>query len=648
MKNYCLLITFIFYIFNFTYAQEELVWGEIPKEHLSLKACPFESDAAAMVLIDRGIIEFSHSDRWFVALKRHKRIKIFDKSANSQGNFKIRYYYKDKVKELKAQVISKDGRVTEISRDQIFKEKVSKYYKSINFALPNVQEGSIIEVKYKLEKPRISDLYEWYFQDDIPVLKSDLTAFIPKLFDYVYLFQGANKPVSESDLLTDRKFGNFFTAVNKINLSMEYIPSIKEEAFITTMDDYKNRVRFQLSTYQTSDGFVKTYMNSWEEVCEELYVHSKFGKRLRDKMNFNKAKNALQGKYPGLSSMSPLEKMNKIYSFVQNSISWDEYMGFLATDKLDQVFERKTGSIAEINLLLTALLKANDLESSPILVSTREHGRYMQLYPILDQFNYLISSVTIDGKFHVLDACDKYNPAGILPRKALNGSGFLIDGKKGKWVEFPVFKDKEKYFVNGVMDAEGNIEVDYSVSQENYSAIAARKELKDLGKEKFVNKIEENFNDSDIEESSFENVDDKNLPLKSNHKFTLDNAMTITGDLAYFSPIFKKSFSESPFKLKERTYPVDIAYPFKEQSVMILTIPDNFEVEELPKSTRYSFPDSGGSFTYTSNLNGNQLIINSDLDINRTKFWPEEYEGLKTLFEKIIEKQNEQIVFKIK
>ncbi len=647
MRNYWLLCSLLLFMYSFSNAQDKMKWGQIPLDYFDIKSCPFDKDAASMVLKERGVIEFAYVNGWKINLSKHRRVKVFDKSASEEGNYKIRYYHKYRIKSLRAQVIAPDGTISVVAKKDIFDEKINKYYYSKNFALPNIEDGSIIEVSYIEESTNLSQLFEWYFQEDIPILKSELSVVIPSYFEYLYLFQGSQSPKVDIETRPNINFGLARNGGTRYRMVMDSVPAIKEEAFITTMDNYKNRVRFQLSSILDQYGVSKPYLSSWEEVSKDLIEDGDFGKRYNAKSNYKKANEALLVSNPGLHQLSPKEKLAKIYKFVQDNMEWNRFTALYSQVKLDDPFQKGKGTVSQINLLLTALLRAHEIESNPILISTRTHGKTLQQYPILDQFNYLISSAKIDDELILLDGTSKFNPPGILPLKALNEYGFIITDTEGKWISIPSVKDKEKYLLKGKMDEEGNIIGSYAYFQDNFSAIDSRAVIKEKGKEQFKTDAVEAFGEIEVQDFNIENLEDFEKPLKSNFDCTISNTLSIAGNLAYMSPIFIKAFDESPFKLKERNYPVEIPFPFKEQFVLVLDLPENFAVEELPKSIKYSFPDNGGSFTYTSKQNGQQLIINSDLNINQTTFIPSQYKGLKQLFEKIIEKQNEQIVFKI-
>ena len=647
MKGLLTTVAMLFLV-TLTFSQDKMNWGVIPQEEMDLKECPFEADATAMVLKDRGVIEFSYltGPGWTVNLKNHRRIKVFDKNAADQGDLKISYYHKHRITNLKAHVISPNGNIVPVLKDDIFDEKINRYYKSKNFAVPNLQDGSVIEITYVIETKNVFSLFEWFFQEDIPVLKSELVVTIPNMFNYVYLYQGSVKPNVDTKQRTIN-YGVQTKGSTVKYISMDNIPSIKEEAFITTMDNYKRRMRFQLSSYVDGYGASKPVLTSWEEINKEMIDDVDFGKRVTGKMNYKKANQALSLAVPGLESQSPEDKLKSIYTFVQRKMEWDGYTSIYAKEKLDQSFEKGKGTVSEINLLLTALLNANGVETDPVLISTRKHGKHLPLYPFLDQFNYLISVAKIEGEHIFMDASSEFNPPGILPLNALNEKGFKIKEDAGEWIDIPNIKNKEKCFVKGKLSEDGSFQGEYISYCDNFSAMNERKTLIPEGKDEFSAQLESKFDEIEIEEVAIENLIDIDKPLKATVKCEIPNMLSVSGDMAYLSPILERSFDENPFKLEKRTYPVEIPYPFKEQFVLAISLPENFTVEELPKNILYKFPENGGSFTYTAKLAQNQLIINSDLDINQTKFMPFQYDGLKELFEKIIEKQNEQIVFKI-
>ena len=637
----------IFFIVQTTvFSQTMLKWGDIPTDHLAMEACPFEEDAKALILADIGNVEFKYDNngRLHALLHRHKRVKIFDKSASDQGDIKIKYYHKYTLVDLKAQVIDADGKVTELSEKQIFDERVNRYYKSKNFALPNVQPGSILEFQYTLDSPYISELFEWYFQDDIPLMHSELAVQIPKQFEYTFLFQGAQIP---EQLNHDGK--TYFILKNA--------PSLKEEAFVTSMDNYRNRIRFQLVKYTPKTDISRSrtsfniapkisYMSDWEEINKELMESESVGGKLRFKKK--KINNLYLSSVQGVEQMSDKEKLESIYNFVQSKMTWNKYIGITSNNNLDQVLESGTGTAQEINMILAILLNANEIESNLVLMPTRTSGKPLETYPFLDQFDYAITSAKINEKLIFLDASGDMNPIGIMPVRALNSRGFMISKEIGKWVDVPIKQDKEVTYFKGEINTDGSVTGTWSKRLNAYSGAEAKMKYSLQGEKYITTNLKDKFGDLEISNAKLEGLMEESKNVKYSTDIIIPEACTVSNDYLYLKPVMHTSYSENPFRMEERKYPIDMPYPFVEQFILSLKIPEGLEVEEMPEELKIALPNGDGAFTYTAKVMNENIMIDSKLNFKKRSYNSEEYQAVKALFEKVVSKNTEQIVFKIK
>lgn len=98
-------------------------------------------------------------------------------------------------------------------------------------------------------------------------------------------------------------------------------------------------------------------------------------------------------------------------------------MGFLF-QRSQKAYTDKTGNVAEINLMLTSMLRYAGLEANPVLISTRSNG--IAYYPTIAAFNYVVSAVDISGELVLLDATEKYSNINVLPFRDLNWIGRLV------------------------------------------------------------------------------------------------------------------------------------------------------------------------------------------------------------------------------
>jgi hypothetical protein len=90
-------------------------------------------------------------------------------------------------------------------------------------------------------------------------------------------------------------------------------------------------------------------------------------------------------------------------------------------------------------------------------------------------------------------------------------------------------------------------------------------------------------------------------------------------------------------------------YTADETFVLSMEIPKGYVVDELPKQVVVKLNENGdAAFEYRIAQQDNRISLRSRLLLNKSTFQPEEYESLREFFNLIVNKHNEQIVFKKK
>jgi len=160
-------------------------YGKINQADLEMKACDFEQDANAEVLIDKGDLYY---DQVFnVVLEVHRRIKIFNDNGKSYANITIPFDGGDRsefITGLQAETINLvDGKIeiTKLDKKQIFVKNIDRIHSETIFTFPNVKSGSIIDLKYTWNGVDYGYVPSWSFQEDIPVRYSELDTKLPDL-----------------------------------------------------------------------------------------------------------------------------------------------------------------------------------------------------------------------------------------------------------------------------------------------------------------------------------------------------------------------------------------------------------------------------------------------------------------------------------
>jgi hypothetical protein len=388
-------------------------------------------------------------------------------------------------------------------------------------------------------------------------------------------------------------------------------------------------------------------MGTWQSVSDALLNDEDFGERLNkdnswlnDDIKVIRAGNA-HGK---------LEEAQKIYAFIKNTIKCNGNHGIYLSMPLKDVFKNKSGSVADVNLLLTAMLKHENLQASPVILSTRANGVTNEFYPMVNRFNYVVCKVDIDNISYILDASKPYMGFNKLPEYCLNGVARIIDQNT-----LPVYlyadSVKEAKTTNVLLFNDDKIAGKWSgtftTSLGYYETCNIRQKFKDNGKEAFEKKLKESYTgDFSIGDIKYEEENNDDVPMKMSHEITIESG--INSNLIYFDPMIKEGYKENLFAAAERRYPVEMPYQIDESYNFQIEVPEGYLVDEIPKSAKVSLNDGEGFFEYLISKSDNIILLRSRVKLNKTTFLPEDYETLRNFFDYIVKKHAEQIVFKKK
>jgi len=646
-------------------------FGDISIEELKMTKYDNDSSASAVILADYGetIIQYSQNEGFQLKFERVKRIKILTKDGLDYANFSIQLYHDggngEKVSGLKAVTYNLDnGKIveTKAKSDGIFKEKYNDNFDLTKVTLPNVREGSIVEITYTILSDFIFNFQDWEFQSTIPTVMSEYRARIPEYFNYDKFMQGYIKlsineaskfPASIS--ITTRKEsvivgGKTTFTTEKINYeetrfrwAAVNVPAFKDEPFITTSRDYISKINFELAYTQYPGEPIKRYMGSWEDI-NKLYAESAdFG----DQVSGNAfLKRTVEEITAGI--VEPEEKISAIGTYVKHNIAWDETSWKFISKTLKKVLEDKKGNSAEINLLLASMLDKAGIIAFPVLLSTRDHGFIREETPISSQFNYVVVLAMIGEKSFLLDATEKLLPTGVLPERCLNGKGFVVSKGGYKWIPLQS-TTRSKVVVNADLEITKEMELagKLQIDRGGYDGLAGRKRYFSRDEKEYV----KNFVGSrswEIIKSEITNTKEIQHPLKEIYELVMNEQMTSAGDQIYLNPLFLNRIEENPLKLENREYPVDFGSPYEQIYMCRIKMPEGYQVDELPKPKMLALPENAGRYTYSVTQAGNILNVISNLQINRSLFSQLEYPNLREFYNQVVAKQYEQIVLKRK
>ncbi len=642
---------------------KKVKFGKVSKEELKMETYAPDPDAEAVVLYDAGnaAFDYNSSAGFRIRFERHLRIKILGETGLDYADFSFPIYEdgaskKEEMVNIRAFTFNwVDGDIEKVklSNKDVFEEEVDRKHKYVKFAMPSAKVGSVIDLSYTFYSDFFYEFQPWLFQNSIPVAWSEYEATIPEYFFYNANFRGydfdrlvINDTGGKTETIS-LGGGDVHSYHSKTyHWAAEHVPAFKEESYMIAAANFLTRVEFELSSIKFPFSTAQNYNQSWESVRKLVIESEDFGGIIKQT---GPVKDLTFAVTAGMET--PEAKVQSIYDYVRTNIRWDKRFRSQAEDNLKKVLDNREGTSAEINLLLVTMLRAAELEAYPVLVSTRENGMVNPVQPTLSQFNHVIVGWKNGDQVLLMDATDKDTPITLLPKHDLNFQGRIVGEAFSDWVSLnPSGKLKVAIQVEVDLNDENELVGNIQYVYEDYAALYCRKSLFSAGSEDdFLKTYQEDKIGLEITEHEFTDAENPYEKLRCKYDITISDMVNDAGGVIYLSPMLYFGEDENPFKLEERKYPVDFAYPIVDVYVLKMTLPEGYAVEELPEATSFVLPERAGSFSYSANLVGDNLIqVTSLLSINKPMFIGEEYGALKEFFNLVIEKHAEQIVLKKK
>ena len=626
-------------------------FGKVSKEELQEQFYPLDStaDAAYLFKSRKTFFDYVPNIGFQLVTEYHERIKIYTNAGFEMATKSISYYTPENrpdeaVSSIKGYTFNLEGNTVErekLSRSSIFKETLNKFRSVKKITMPKIKEGCVIELRYVIISPYTQSIEDLKLQYQIPVKKLEYQIQIPEYF----VFNKRSIGYHSVKLIKEYKngrIGDINCRINVTKFDESNIPALKnDEPFVSSVRNYRAGLKFELeqTNFISIGGDFKNYSNSWESVSKQIYKTSSFGDQLNISSYYKKDLEKILE-----NNIGEIDKLLAIFQFIKNKVKWNEYYGIYAYNGVRKAYKERVGNVADINLILTAMLRSAGLNADPVLVSTRTNG--VPFFPTIDGFNYVISTVKLaTGGSVLLDATAPYCAPNILPKRALNWNGRKVtkDGNSS-WIKLTSSEHalEENTVVVKIIDdmtLEGLIRTKY----DNLNALNYRNTNNHITEENLIPKLEEKYK-FEIEDYKVVNKKILGKPIARNIKFISEDLIEEINGKLYIEPILFLTTHKNPFKLEDRKFPVDFVSPWKDVNRVSIEIPEGYKVEFLPEPLAISLPDNLGVFKYQVLQKGGIISTISILKFNNAIILPQYYAHLKDFYRQMVQKQSEKIV----
>ncbi len=535
-------------------------------------------DAGAVILLDEGIVEIEDAGEIdFTYFERHRVVKVFNSSGYSYANVSIGYNESSDVEMIEARTISADGRITVLDEDNIFDINLYPHFiffsdqRAKIFTFPAVEDGCILEYKYRIAMSGNTLMHSWYFQNSSPTELSRFSLRTPSLWTI------------------DHKLYNIEIESNVIQMPNmnESIRSwearnVKEFPSEIAMPPAKNiAARIEMSPL----GFY-----TWQDVAKWYSDLSESQMIVDDEIQAI-AKELTTG------IVNEEEKVRRIFEWVRDRVRYIAVsigIGGFKPHASDEILLNRYGDCKDMTTLFCSVARAVDIPVQQVLISTYPNGHVDTSLVSPFQFNHVIAYYPIDADSGLwLDATKKGSPFGVVPWYNQDRLAFIVDENGNGWFKrTPSQKDTDNQITvawNVDLDKKLKAVVNGSNTYKGAPAADLRQSLMNLNDKQYEKWIEGYLSTRcsgiDLQSYSVSNVDTVEDPLALNYQFKTDLLTYQTENMAIID-LAAMLMMELPdyFRSKRREAAIEFRHGTSYQLELAISIPKGWEIRQSTRN----------------------------------------------------------------
>jgi hypothetical protein len=543
---------------------------------------------------------FGRGELGFSVFEQHRIVKVFDSRGERFANVVIPYGGRSEVVAIEARTISPDGNIVVLDENDIY--DVSLYPNFVFFSdqraklftLPAVEEGAVLEYRYRLSIRDRTFWHSWSFQHDAPTLISRFTLVKPAEWEVNYRIYGTDVEPDVTAMPEGFK--------STMHWEARDMPALESEV---GMPPSRERVaRLALAPL----GF-----NSWSDVAS--WYHGLSWPRTAAGSETERLARELTA-----GAETNEEKLERIYTWVRDRVRYlavEIGIGGFRPHAAEEVCMNMYGDCKDMATLLCSMAREVDLEVYQVLVSTWYNGIPDTTLPSPLHFNHAIAyapGIGADGVW--MDPTEKGCPFGELPWYD-QGIPVLVVGEDGagEIVTTPRSRPGEntEQTVWAVrLEEDGSATVVGRTVLRGSPAVETRKQLlyasEEMRRQWLETRLAKECSGARVDSFLVEGLEPVSDSLTALYGFHTPFFVTMRGPHMVFRPGMITA-SELPdfFRSSERTHPVRFQFGVERELNISITLPAGWGMQ--PHSVSGSLQSPFGSSRYRWWVNGDELLV---------------------------------------
>ena len=649
-----LVLLVISMVVNAQDIEVNLKWGKPTDQELQMTEYAADKDADAVVLYHKTDVSYEFINNDFKVIYRvNTRLKVLKPEGKRLADGQI-VYLENKSNHTRYEVVAglkatsynmENGKLvkTKMERSMTSVERLDKNQMVMKFSVPQVKVGTVIEYEYRIESDYYGNIRDWYAQRDIPVLYTCYELSIPEWFSFNIEETGMNHLEKKEDskpmtLLFSGGTENILTNIK--TFIGRNLPALKDDDFVWHAADYGDKVTAELANIFIPGSVYKSYTSTWSDIDNRLLSDEDFGDRLK-KTSPLKAEIVSAG-IPDISDKK--ERIAAVWQLLKSKVRWNGSYAFWG-ESASKVLKEGTGTNADINFLLINMLRDAGIESTPVIMRTRDSGILPLSHSSMKYLNTFVVGIPMtDSDMAYIDGSAEDGYLNVLPAKLLVSRARVLQ-KPGVdlWVNLQDnARSRETTTIQAQLSADGLLKGQKKSTFLDEAAAAKRRAWRlSNDSTELIQKMQER-----------EGIEILSYRLEGRHDFSpmVKEEMTFTkqcdtaGDMIYLNPLIFIPQRESPFTAAERILPIEFPYKQLEAQNVMIMLPEGYVVEEVPKPIIIKL--DGATARIACSVNDNMVSIQYKMNLDKTFFVSTQYKDLKSFFDKLVESNNQIITLK--
>ena len=347
----------------------------------------------------------------------------------------------ENVENVKATAFNLEGSKvakTSMKKSSIATKQIDEHNYQLEFTVPNVKEGTVIEYEYTIHSQIFWELHDWYAQWEIPVVFAKLDMNIPNYLIFniedhgiqrltYTCTQGSMTYKVESDPLAKPMTVN---TNHYIYIGRNLMGMPKDDSTWNVQDSWAG-ITAELKTYRLRGMSQMDFAKTWDQIDEMILTSDDLGIHLNDHSPL-----ADELKAAKIDEITDLrERAAAVYKLVMSKVKWNgKYT--LSPAETSETVKKGEGSNADINLLLIQSMNTVGLTTAPVVLRTRDLGMLPYNFPSFTKLStFIVAVIMPSGGNLYLDASNKNGRINKLPEVMLVERARLVrKDKKSSWV----------------------------------------------------------------------------------------------------------------------------------------------------------------------------------------------------------------------